>query len=232
MLGKLGCDIDVAVNGLEALKALQNKPYDVVLMDVHMPEMDGLEATRRIRDVKSAVLNHAIPVIAMTASAMKEDRDSCLAAGMNDYISKPVNPSELARVLKIYSDLKTGEKESPVENAGVKGSEIFDKTILLEKIGGDEAICAEILQVFIADIPLRIKEIEEALAQNDLPTLKRGAHTIKGASGNVGALKLQAIALQLETAAGAGVTSSAREMLNNIKTEFEKISQAIGADHE
>ena len=128
--------------------------------------------------------------------------------------------------------MKTGEKESPVENAGVKGSEIFDKTILLEKIGGDEAICAEILQVFIADIPLRIKEIEEALAQNDLPTLKRGAHTIKGASGNVGALKLQAIALQLETAAGAGVTSSARKMINNIKTEFEKISQAIGADHE
>lgn len=100
ILKKLGLRADVVANGAEALKALEQIPYDLVLMDVQMPEMDGLEATRQIRDPESAVQNHTIPVIAMTAHAMAKDREKCRKAGMNDYLSKPVAPEALAHKIK------------------------------------------------------------------------------------------------------------------------------------
>ena len=196
-----------------------------------MPEMDGLEATRQIRDGKSAVRNHSIPVVAMTASAMKEDRDNCLKAGMNDYISKPVNPADLARVLKQYSDMQIDEKVNPAAADAPQTTRAFDKSELLERVGGDAEICAEILKVFIDDIPVRIQEMEDALQRQDYETLKRGAHTIKGSSGNVGALKLQEAAYQLETSAAAGEMASAREKLDAIITEFKKVYKAIGEGH-
>ncbi len=102
LLGKLGYRADVADNGLEALKALETRPYDLVLMDCQMPEMDGYNATRAIRDPSSGVLNHDVTVVAMTANALKGDRETCLAAGMDDYISKPVDPKVLEAVLKKY----------------------------------------------------------------------------------------------------------------------------------
>ena len=109
MLNKLGCRADVAANGTEVLEALRTIPYDLVLMDCHMPEMDGFEATRRIRSVDSAVLNHQMPVIAMTARAMKEDREECLHAGMNDHLPKPVDPKALAEMLGKWLPVQTGD---------------------------------------------------------------------------------------------------------------------------
>ena len=92
--------MDVVNNGVEVLKALETQPYDLVIMDVQMPEIDGLEATRIIRNVHSAVLNHQVPVIALTAHAMQGDRELCMQAGMNDYVSKPIVPSVLVETLK------------------------------------------------------------------------------------------------------------------------------------
>jgi CheY-like chemotaxis protein len=104
-LKKIGhTGVDTVKNGKEAIKALETIPYDLVLMDVQMPEMDGIEATRVIRDVQSGCLNHAIPIIAMTAHAMKSDRDRCLEAGMNDHITKPVNPKILATTIEKWSN--------------------------------------------------------------------------------------------------------------------------------
>jgi CheY-like chemotaxis protein len=100
MLEKMGYRVDVVANGQEALAAARDLPYDLVLMDCQMPEMDGFEATRRLRDPQSAVLDHQVPIIAMTAYAMKGDREKCLAAGMDDYLSKPVQAAQLAEVLE------------------------------------------------------------------------------------------------------------------------------------
>jgi CheY-like chemotaxis protein len=99
ILKKLGLRADAVANGAEALKALETLPYDLVLMDVQMPEMNGLEATRHIRDPLSTVRNHQIPIIAMTAGAMQGDREKCLESGMNDYVSKPISPKALAEAL-------------------------------------------------------------------------------------------------------------------------------------
>ena len=105
ILEGLGFRADVVANGMEALSALASIPYDLVLMDVQMPEMDGFEATCLIRDPKSDVRNHDIPIIAMTAHAMKGDREKCLEVGMNDYISKPVTPAALDKILQKYFDV-------------------------------------------------------------------------------------------------------------------------------
>ena len=112
ILRKLGLGADAVVNGAEALKALESIPYDLVLMDVQMPVMDGYEATAQIRNPQSKVLNHNIPVIAMTANAMAGDRENCLEAGMNDYVSKPVKPRSLAEALDNWLPKHKGNSEA------------------------------------------------------------------------------------------------------------------------
>jgi CheY-like chemotaxis protein len=228
MLAKMGYYADVASNGIEALKALETAPYDMVLMDVHMPEMDGLEATRRIRDAKSAVRNHVIPVVAMTASAMTGDREMCLDAGMNDYIVKPINRSELVRVLEGWGSPLAAEKVCAPEVEATQTAKVFDKSALLERVGGDSEICAEILKTFLADVPERIQEMEDALVRGDNETLGRGGHTIKGSAGNVGAPMLQEAAGRLEAAVAAGELGSSREKLDAIVAEFERFKRSAG----
>ena len=112
ILHRLGLRADAVADGAEAVHALESIPYDLVLMDVQMPVMDGLEATAVIRNPESAVLNHAIPIIAMTAEAMQGDREKCLAAGMNDYVSKPVTPRSLADRLALWLEPAEGAVES------------------------------------------------------------------------------------------------------------------------
>ncbi len=117
ILAKMGIQVDAVESGAEAIAALQRVSYDLVLMDVQMPDMDGLEASRQIRDPRSEVLNHHIPIIAMTASAMQGDRDRCLAAGMNDYVSKPVKLKELTAALDRWLP-GPRERAATVERAG------------------------------------------------------------------------------------------------------------------
>ena len=199
MLRKMGYpNVDVVASGVEALKALEKIPYDLVLMDVHMPEMDGLEATRRIRDAKSTVRNHLIPVVAMTASAMKGDREMCLDAGMNDYISKPINRAELVRVLEQWAAPQPAEKTIPPEAKASPADRVFDRPSLLERVGGDEEICAEILKSFVEDVPERLKEMENSLVQGDNEYIEARGTPVKGAAGNVSALMLREAASRLE----------------------------------
>ena len=128
ILKKLGLRADAVANGAEALKALETIPYDLVLMDVQMPEMDGFEATRHIRNPRSAVQNHQIPIIAMTAHAMQGDRERCLEAGMNDYVTKPVSPQALAEALDKW--LPKEERELPKARNDQRDGSAADVSIL------------------------------------------------------------------------------------------------------
>ena len=181
-------------DGEEAVRALETLPYDLVLMDVQMPEMDGLEATRLIRDPDSAVMNHGVPVIAMTARAQREDRERCLEAGMDGYVAKPVEP------LALEQALNDALNHGPVEPAAVRpgGEAVFDPATLEGILDGNREAIREVLLDFAADARTMIGQIGRSLAFRDAAAVVRRAHALKGAAGSAGARGLQELAGRLE----------------------------------
>ncbi len=227
-LEKLGYNADPVASGTEAVKTLEIVPYDIVLMDCQMPEMDGYEATGKIRDPESKVINHTVPVIAMTAHAMKGDRERCLAAGMDDYLSKPVNPQELSDMLENWT-VKQGpslQKETTVGDAEPV-EDIFDKAGFLDRLMGDEDLAKEILDEFIENVPNRLAAVREAFNNGDVPSLHREAHTLKGASANVGAVSLQKVAHQIEIACVADDLDKAELLSSQLDIQFEMLKKTM-----
>ncbi|MBI4772990.1 MAG: response regulator [Deltaproteobacteria bacterium] len=224
MLGKLGYRADVVSNGAEAVEALERKSYDLVLMDVQMPEMDGFEATQTIRDPQSRVRNPRIPIIAMTAHAMEGDRERCLAAGMDDYVSKPIQPKELADAIERQSSgtLRLEPPEPPEAPAPESEKEIFDGTSLLHRLEGDEDLCRDILMGYVEDLPIQMEKLESALRKNDMSVAVRQAHSIKGASANIGAQRLRDTALEIESAGKRGETETMLFLVRKMGREFER----------
>lgn len=229
-LKKYGLKADATANGEEALKALENIPYDLVLMDVQMPVMDGYEATRRIRDPKSKVLNHDVPVIAMTANALQGDREICLEAGMNDYISKPIEPQKLAGALEHWlpesprqempeTTYSTPKVESPKE----EDKTVFDKAALLDRLVGDEDLVKSILGIFLENAPLQIRDLKACLEKSDMSGVELHAHTIKGSSANIGGEALRASAFAVEKCSKTGDIEGIRIGLSELERQYEKL---------
>lgn len=240
---------DAVVNGKEAIEALERIPYDLVLMDVQMPEMDGFEATGIIRDTESKVCNHDVPVIAMTAHAMKGDRERCIEAGMDDYVTKPVEPQKfLDAIERQIHDLATDETDhgsgirgqgsgteykensSPVkEEIGSFSDEkaIFDKDALIERLGGNEEFLSELLSLFAQDTPLQLKELKQAIDDNDATRVTLHAHTIKGSSANIGAKALSNAALDIEMAGKNRDLNNARLLIGKLEYELDRLKTAL-----
>jgi len=229
ILKKLGYGADVASNGLEALDALRKTPYDIVLMDCQMPEMDGFEATSRIRDPKTGVLNPKVPIVAMTAGASKEDRKRCLDAGMDDYLSKPIRPEELAQVIKRWCKVEDEPPSGKPEDQ-TKGDEIpvFDKRALLERLMNDEELLEVILEEFIQEAEGQIEQLRLLIQSWDLEKARRVAHTLKGASGNVGAMVLRERASRLEEAIKREDLEEAQWALKALDEAWEEFLKFIG----
>ncbi|GAB6095626.1 hypothetical protein JCM14469_18780 [Desulfatiferula olefinivorans] len=238
ILMKLGLSADAVANGAESLKALESIPYDLVLMDVQMPVMDGYEATARIRSPQSGVRNHNIPVIAMTAHAMTGDREKCLEAGMNDYISKPINPNSLAEVLEkwlptekeIYKEVNAKPEKKASGNSEVVELTVWDKETMLERLMGDEDLARTIISGFIGDIPNQIQKLDQFIENGDIQGVERQAHTIKGAAANVGGDALHEIALAVEKAGNAGNLDAAGASMEELKKRFDCLAEEIRAD--
>jgi CheY-like chemotaxis protein len=222
------------------VKVLRDIPYDVVLMDCQMPEMDGYEATRRIRDPQSGVLNPAIPIIALTANAMEGDRLVCIAAGMNDYIPKPVRPQDLSAIIARWvfePDSEPGQEApvaagpAPVVAEPKDTAAVFDEAQFLERIMGDRELARTILAGFLEDISRQTQSLRELAEAGDAPATARQAHTIKGASANVGAESMCAAAHEIEQCAMAGDMPSTLGMIPRLeeqKAQFRKVLQASG----
>jgi PAS domain S-box-containing protein len=248
ILRKMGLKADAVANGLEALKSLETIPYDLVLMDVQMPEMDGYEATRIIRGWQGETApgdknilsfrDHAsrIPIIAMTANALEGDREKCLEAGMNDYVSKPVSSGILAEAFDKWlpkESLTMGPAGDP--DAAAQGREkpeeadlsVFDRRGLLDRLMGDEQLVRDVLKIFLEDIPQQMKALEEYLKTGDAKSVQRQAHTIKGASANVCAEALRAVALEMEKAGTAGDLDAVRSRMAELEKQFEHVKQTI-----
>jgi len=245
ILRKLGFHADVAENGMEALEALKRTPYDLVLMDIQMPVMDGLEATRRIRRAELGTrkdevgpltsdlrppTSGSIPIIAMTAHALAGDRDRCLAAGMNDYVAKPIDPRALADVLNRWLRTDAGDREPEVRGQGpeVGGRlPVFDREGLLGRLMGDPDVTREVMDGFLDDIPRQIQALNGFLEARDAAAAHRQAHTIKGASASVGGERLRETALRVEKAAQAGDFAGARSLMAELEAEFSRLKDAM-----
>ncbi|MBI3444117.1 MAG: response regulator [Magnetospirillum sp.] len=201
LLRKLGHSVDVVGDGAEALEAVRLLPYDLVLMDVQMPEMDGLEATAAIRALTTPVAR--IPIVAMTANAMRGDDQRCLDAGMDGYISKPIDRRKLMDVLAQYSASTLEHKPLPVENPPQFVTVDFDVLDTLAEDIEAETVVA-ILEKFLEDARARTITARESGSTGDLERVRREAHTIKGAAASLGLHGIRDICLDLENAARAG----------------------------
>ncbi|HYH64816.1 MAG TPA: PAS domain S-box protein [Urbifossiella sp.] len=218
LLESVGHAVTVSNHGGEALDALAREPFDLVLMDVQMPEMDGFEATRAIRD-REAGTGRRTKIVAMTAHAMKGDRELCLAAGMDDYMSKPVQKGELARVLA----WAVGGTVSVAPPA-------LDRRAALKQLGGDEELFAEIAVLYVADAPGLMDSIRDGVAAGDALTVKRAAHTLKGSSGCVGGTHVAAAAARLEALGAAGDLSDAASSVETLSSELARLLSALAAE--
>ncbi|MFC1735999.1 response regulator [Candidatus Hydrogenedentota bacterium] len=234
ILGKFGYEVDAVGNGREAVEALSTISYDILLMDVQMPEMDGLEATRTIRDKKTRGINHDIPIVAMTAHAMKGDREACLTAGMDGYISKPIDPAELLAAIERFiseDELSRGPDEAASETSlfveeTEKGS-IYDGPAFLELLSGDEKLLKQILEIFLEETPRQLASLRESVAGGDADAVSRIAHSIKGSCGTITAIQMRTAALRLEAAARNEGLDQADELLDNLESEFENVRTCL-----
>ncbi len=231
ILNKLGLRADAVANGAEAVKALESLPYDLVLMDVQMPEMDGFEATRQIRHTQSAVRNHQVPIIAMTAHALRGDREKCLQAGMDDYVPKPVSPHSLAAVLKKWLPKETLQDQPPMPTPAPSNDPqpvaVFDHAGMMARLMHDDSLVRKVAQCFLLDAPLQISAIEGHLVSGDAEAAARQAHSLKGAAANVGGEHLREIALQLERTATTGDLHSATSLLPELVARFATLKHAL-----
>jgi|GEM_PF-569553 len=243
LLKRLGYRADVAANGLEALEALERQPYDVVLMDMQMPEMDGLEATRHI--LQRWTDEQRPRIIAMTANAMEGDRETYLAAGMDDYVSKPIRVEELVRALsESRPTAMSGDGEgsttenverNPTETSQAKESasdaqQILDPAALetlLELVGGEKALVAELIDSFLEEAPPLFTQLRQSVEQGDAAALRMAAHTIKSSSNDFGATTLAELCRELEEMGKNGTLEGAAQLVAQAETEYEQIQATL-----
>jgi len=244
ILHKLGYrDVAIAGDGREALAKFQEQPFDAILMDCQMPVMNGYEATQQLR-----AQGCKIAIIAMTANAIKGDRERCLEAGMNDYLTKPIEPGKLREMLAHWlgaskppspspeakqvdsspsHDIETQSSEPAISARDEVHPEapapmVFDRSSLLSRVEGDEELFATMLQLTLEELPKNIASLATALQSHSTEEVILHAHSIKGGGGNMGAMALAACAAQMEAAAKHGDLVAAGKFMDRIHSEFER----------
>ncbi|MBZ5565031.1 MAG: response regulator [Acidobacteriia bacterium] len=223
LLKKRGHRPVTVANGKEALAALGKRPFDAVLMDVQMPKMSGLEATRAIRQREGGAGAH-LPIVAMTAHALKGDRERCLEAGMDAYIAKPIHAAELFVTLEnLGGEMAHTSAEAPPES----GVDRFDFTGLLARMDGDERLLRKLVGVFLKDCPKLLARLRKAAAAKDGKALAAAAHAVKGAVGNFGAEEILARAREVEALARAGHYLEARAAAQGLEKETARWADAL-----
>ena len=224
MLERLGYRADLAGNGLEVLEAIRRQEYDVIFMDVQMPEMDGMEATRRIREERFGDFTPRI--IAMTANAMREDREACLAVGMDDYLAKPIRVNELIQALQLCPPFQkpvedeTGEKSKiePFELSLVKLQELAD---------GDRDFLLEMINTYLEDAPKLLEDMRAAIITENAAALRMAAHSLKSNSAEFGAVQLTDVARELEMMGKSETLNGAHEKLRLAEQVYARVVAAL-----
>jgi two-component system sensor histidine kinase/response regulator len=222
LLQKHGHTVVVVENGRQALEALARETVDLVLMDVQMPEMDGLEATAAIREKEKKTGEH-LPIIALTAHAMKGDREKCLAAGTDDYLTKPIRTADLfAAVERLRNTKANATAESPAIT-DTPETTAFNVDAALKHVEGDRDLLDEIIRIFVDQCPKTMYEIQNAIRAHELPVLERAAHSLKGSASNLGAIPVTHSAAELEAAARCADSSRLGEQFQTLEAEVGKL---------
>jgi two-component system, sensor histidine kinase and response regulator len=247
LLSKWGHKVTLAINGREAVAtATSSEPFDLVLMDVQMPEMDGFEATSRIRQFEQSAARPRLPIVAMTAHAMKGDRERCFEAGMDGYISKPVRAAELARIIAQFAP---GKRPTPVASerpatraeeaveplrddftGGSRPSADMDWSVALKNVGGDHDLLRAVAFAALDEWPIFIDQLRQSIDHHDQPTLRRIAHTFKSAFCTLGAQQAHTLADHLETAAATDTVAAypLTDFLEAIESVSAQLTTFVG----
>ena len=223
LLEKRGHEVVMAANGREAVDTLQHENFDVVLMDVQMPEMDGFEATKFIRAREKETGGH-VPIIAMTAHAMKGDRERCLKLGMDAYISKPLHHAELFEVVETLGFSDAG---AAAPRARVGEIPSFDRKAVLVNFGGDAGLLREIVEAFLEEYPSQLNRIRGGVARSDAAELREGAHSLKGAVSNFGPNEALDLAEQLEFKGRDENLDGAEAVVKQLERAIEELREAL-----
>lgn len=233
IIEKAGHSVTIVSTGAEAIEALSAGRFDVVLMDVQMPVLDGIEATARIRSGEVQGADSTVPIVALTAHAMPGDRERFMRSGMDDYISKPFKQKELLSCLQ-WAAQRT---PSPVQQATSQDAALhkedsmpqstIDFAKALALLDGDTELLDEICEVYLENAPSQLGIIEEALSSGDMKTVQREAHSMKSASGSIGAHKMQALCYDMEKAGAQADLAQASAILSQLRPEFDRVLKAL-----
>jgi two-component system sensor histidine kinase/response regulator len=234
-LRRMGFEVETASNGRLAIEAAQRRRFAAILMDCQMPVMSGFESTERIRELT----NGDIPIIAMTAAAMTKDRERCLAAGMNDYLSKPVQKAELEAMLEKWVHASPFPEKGKAQATGrethmTEIHSVLDQGVIasLRELGGedDPGLFIELVNLFLSDTPERLQALSEAMDRRDPSALERAAHALKSSSANLGALELSALFRDIEAAGRDKDLSRAAPLVARTRPEFARVEAALRSE--
>ena len=247
LLKEHGHEIVIARNGLEAVDASADQEFDLVLMDIHMPEMDGFDAARAIRKREQAEpARDRLRIVALTANAMKGDREKCLAAGMDDYIAKPIRAHELYSTIarnaphspigpqeRETSEEKSEKSEGTSDKNTSAGTDLpYDKATALKAVDGNEELFTTIVEVFFEEADDLLPKLPAAIAAKDAELLQRTAHTMKSSCASIGADAARASALELEMIGKSGDLSKAPEAAADLKSKMDQLLEALAAERQ
>ena len=229
LLGKRGFSIDGVENGIEAVNAWKKGKYNLIFMDVQMPQMDGFEATHEIRQLEKP--DQHIPIIAMTAHAMKGYRERCLEAGMDDYLTKPIEPAEVFEIINRWT--KTKEDVNDATSVGLQTASTdtaltpIDLESALPRFSNDMGFFREMLQDFLASMPDKISEMKSTYQDGNATEIAKQAHNLKGVANNFSAKKFAAMIIEVEEHAKLNDLTDMDQLLTNLEIEFDDIKTFI-----
>jgi CheY-like chemotaxis protein/HPt (histidine-containing phosphotransfer) domain-containing protein len=233
-----GYSVTVVNNGREALDAHTEGSFDLILMDCHMPEMDGFEATREIRERERATGRH-MPIVALTANAMAQDREACLAAGMDDHLPKPFSMLTLQDMLDRWMPRAVAEPApavAPAPSAPAKDDEVIDRRVLDElgkvRTNGKAELLARVINLYLVESPKLVHKLKQAASISNAPEVASVAHSLKSSSANVGAKMLSRYCADLEHSARRADAEEARKLLVKVETEHRSVQSALAAEFE
>jgi len=226
MLKNLGCETSMAADGEEAVAAMRASSFDLVIMDLHMPILDGISACKMIKEPGSGALNPQVPVVAMTASAILRGKERCIEAGMADFLTKPLGKKDFERTLARWVP-SWRPPSKPGSSPSGEDFFVFNEKELLERLAGDAELLKTIAGAFLKELPESLDKLAKGFEAGNMEELRREAHSLKGSAASVSAEELRAASLALERAATEGSLEKAKAAMEGVSEKAKALQSRL-----